>query len=162
MPERQPGLGVGVAIIHCGKVLLGKRAIKEKAKHLYGAGQWTFPGGKCIFGQSIQENAAREVLEETGLEIPIHRLELVSVSDEIDLVRDVHYVTVGLVYNLYGGNVEARNMEPDEITEWVWFSIEDELPKLSRSQVFLPTANMIAAMGWRLKNGDFVPRANLR
>lgn len=58
-----PGLGVGVLVIENGRVLLGKR------KGSHGAGTWSAPGGHLEYGESIENCAEREVLEETGLRI---------------------------------------------------------------------------------------------
>lgn len=35
------------------------------------AGLWEIPGGKMSYGESLQEALAREVLEETGVEIEV-------------------------------------------------------------------------------------------
>lgn len=56
-----PRVGVGVVVIHGKKILLGKR------KNSHGEGEWAFPGGHLEFGESVQECAKRELLEETGL-----------------------------------------------------------------------------------------------
>ena len=51
-----------------GKVLMVKRAIEP------GYGLWSIPGGYVDRGEVVEEAAAREVLEETGLEVEIDRL----------------------------------------------------------------------------------------
>ena len=58
-----PQVGVGVLILRDGKVLLGRR------KGSHGAGCWSAPGGHLEFGETLEDCAAREVLEETGLKI---------------------------------------------------------------------------------------------
>lgn len=58
-------VGVGVAVIICrqGKVLVGRR------KGSHGGGAWAVPGGSLEFGETVEECARREVLEETGLRL---------------------------------------------------------------------------------------------
>jgi 8-oxo-dGTP diphosphatase len=116
-------VGVGVIILKDNKVLLGKRnEDPDKADtKLHTEGMWTCPGGKVDFGEKAHESAKREVMEETS--IKTNCLELVSVTNEI--VHDAHFVTIGFLCKDSEG--EAKTMEPDEITEWRWFPL-DELP----------------------------------
>lgn len=118
---RVMGVGFGVMLIRDGKMVLGKRHVDpEKASSLLGgAGSWTFPGGKLDFGETFEDAVAREVLEETGLQIHSRRLQLISVSN--DIVTNAHFVTLGFLHELKEGEPEVR--EPDEITMWDWFPI---------------------------------------
>jgi 8-oxo-dGTP diphosphatase len=61
-PQR-PYLAVSAAIIRDGKVLVVRRA-RAPALNLY-----TLPGGVVEIGETLREAAAREVREETSLEI---------------------------------------------------------------------------------------------
>ncbi|MDH3355103.1 MAG: NUDIX domain-containing protein, partial [Chromatiales bacterium] len=58
-----PVVGVGAIVIHEGAVLLVKRG---KAPH---KGEWAIPGGKLKWGETLQQGAEREILEETGIAI---------------------------------------------------------------------------------------------
>jgi len=133
---KKPGVGVGVMILKNGKVLLGKRHIDpEKAdSELHGEGSWTMPGGKLHFGEELEEAAFREVLEETGAKIDKEKLELISLTN--DIVKDAHFVTVGYLSRDIDGEIKV--MEPDEITEWRWFGL-DNLP----SPLFFPSERII-------------------
>ena len=76
----------------------------------------------------------REVMEEIGIEIdPVH-LKLVSVTN--DIVSDAHFITAGFLCEQFEG--EPSVMEPDEITEWRWFGL-DELPK----PMFFPSEKVL-------------------
>ena len=134
--KRKMGIGFGVMMLKEGKVLLGHRHEEpEKASSLmHGEGTWTMPGGKLDFGESFENGAAREVLEETGIRINKEKLKIVSVTN--DIVLDAHFVTLGFLCEDFEG--EARVMEPDEITEWQWFSLND-LP----SPMFFPSAKLL-------------------
>jgi 8-oxo-dGTP diphosphatase len=132
--DKKIGVGFGVMLLRGGKVLLGRRHDDpEKASSLLnGAGKWTMPGGKLHFGESFEEGARREVMEETG--IRLNRAGVLCVNN--DMVETAHFVTIGLISENFEG--EAKAMEPDEITEWKWFPM-DALP----SPLYFPSAKVL-------------------
>ena len=73
-PER-PIVGVGGVIIENGSALLIRRGSEPLR------GEWSIPGGTLELGESLQQGVARELLEETGLEVRV--LELIEVFDRI-------------------------------------------------------------------------------
>lgn len=121
--KKNIGAGIGVILIRNGKILLGKRnSDPDKADSAFrSAGEWCLPGGKLDWGETLEEGAIREVKEETG--IIIRNPQVISVHNFMN--RHAHFITVGLVARRWIG--KARVMEPDEITEWQWFSLK-ELP----------------------------------
>lgn len=134
MEKQKPGVGFGVMLLKDGKILLGKRhEDPEKASSLLnGAGTWTMPGGKLHFGESFEEGAKREVKEETGLELK--NVKVMCINN--DLIETAHFITVGLISEDFEG--EIQTMEPDEITEWKWFGLED-LPE----PIYFPSAKVL-------------------
>ena len=128
------GVGVGVMILKDGKVLLGKRhEDPEKATSLLkGAGTWTMPGGKLEFGESFEDGARRETLEETGLEL--NNLEVICINN--DKIETAHFITIGLFSDNIKG--EPRVMEPDKITDWQWFGLDNLLEPL-----YFPSARVL-------------------
>jgi ADP-ribose pyrophosphatase YjhB (NUDIX family) len=58
-----PKVVVGVIPEHRGEALLVRRAIEPSY------GLWTFPGGYLEMGETAEEGAAREVMEEVGLRL---------------------------------------------------------------------------------------------
>ena len=63
-PDR-PYVGVGAVIVRDGKVLLVKRKYEPLA------GRWSLPGGAVEIGETLEACLAREMLEETGLEVTV-------------------------------------------------------------------------------------------
>jgi acetyl-CoA carboxylase carboxyl transferase subunit beta len=63
--DEPPLVGVGVALVEEGRILLVQRG------HEPSKGMWAVPGGKVWRGETLREAAAREVLEETGLVVDI-------------------------------------------------------------------------------------------
>ncbi len=107
-----PILGVGAIIIDGDRVLLVRRA-KEPLK-----GQWSIPGGAVEVGEALLEALAREIREETGLEVRPRRV--LEVFDRI--LRDpdgrvrYHYVLVDYLCERAGG--EARAASDVDAAEW--------------------------------------------
>ena len=132
--KKKIGVGFGVMMLKDGKLLLGKRHDDpEKASSLLnGAGTWTMPGGKLDFGETFEEGAKREVLEETG--ILLNKLNVICINQ--DMIEGVHFITIGLFSDDFSG--EPKVMEPDEITEWRWFDLNN-LP----SPIFFPSAKIL-------------------
>jgi ADP-ribose pyrophosphatase YjhB (NUDIX family) len=102
-----PRVGVGVAIVDRGSLLLVKRGREP------GRGLWAVPGGKVRAGERLADAARREVLEETGLEVDIG--EVVWVGEHID--DDHHLVLVDFVGILLGGELTAADDADD--ARWV-------------------------------------------
>jgi ADP-ribose pyrophosphatase YjhB (NUDIX family) len=135
-PIKKMGIGFGVMILRNGKVLLGQRHVDpiKASSEMHGEGTWTMPGGKLHFGESFEEGAKREIMEETGVMVNANDLEVISVTN--DIVPEAHFVTIGMILKEYSG--EARVMEPDEITVWDWFPL-DQLP----SPLFPPSQKIL-------------------
>lgn len=134
MDNKNVRAGVGIMVLREGKILLGKRNVDpvKASSDLHGENMYTMPGGKMNFGEKINDAAKRELEEETSL-VP-NGLKVVSVSNEIR--TDAHFVTIGFLCENFEG--EPKVMEPDEITEWKWFSI-DSLP----SPIFPPSRKLL-------------------
>ncbi|MEE8337814.1 MAG: NUDIX domain-containing protein [Dehalococcoidia bacterium] len=63
-----PKVATGVVVEYRGEVLLVRR------NHEPAYGRWSFPSGFVDAGEIVEEAAAREVLEETGVQVSIDRL----------------------------------------------------------------------------------------
>ncbi len=118
-------VGVGGVVIENGRALLIKRGSEPLR------GEWSIPGGTLELGESLQEGVARELLEETGIEVRV--LELIEVFDRIfpdsSATREAHgrrpkyhYVIVDFLCERLGGEARAGS----DVTD-VAYASEDEL-----------------------------------
>ncbi len=123
-PER-PIVGVGGVIIENGRALLIRRGSEPLR------GEWSIPGGTLELGESLQAGVARELLEETGLEVRV--LELIEVFDRIFPDEGerpsgakgpprFHFVIVDYLCERISGEPRAGS----DVTD-VAFATEDEL-----------------------------------
>jgi ADP-ribose pyrophosphatase YjhB (NUDIX family) len=111
-----PFLGVNIAIIFNGKILLTKREDFEV---------WCLPGGGVENGESVAQTAIREAREETGLIIELTHL-IGVYSRPFSLNGGSHIVL--LAAHPVGGSlqpdtnevVELRYFDPDELPEVIF------------------------------------------
>ncbi|MBI2545705.1 NUDIX domain-containing protein [Candidatus Woesearchaeota archaeon] len=118
MDNGRPGVGIGVCVVKNGKVLLGKRL------RSHGIGTWCFPGGKIEFGETFEECAKRETLEETNLKIK--NVKLITVTNDIFPEEGQHWITVFVRADYDSG--ELKTMEPHKMQDWHWVEW-DKIPK---------------------------------
>jgi 8-oxo-dGTP diphosphatase len=123
-PE-SPVVGVGAVVMKDGKVLLVKRGVDPNK------GIWAIPGGSLKLGETLQEGAEREILEETGITIrakePVYSFDFFE-RDGDGRVR-FHYVVVDMMADYIGGEVQGA----DDALEARWVS-QDELKYLEVSR----------------------------
>jgi 8-oxo-dGTP diphosphatase len=119
-----------VVVTRDSNILLGLR------RGSHGAGTWAFPGGKMGFGETIEECAARELLEETGM-CAHESSQIIGVTNDIFAKEGLHYVTVFVAAADVDG--DAMVCEPDKCERWAWFPY-DQMP----SPLFGPTAQLVA------------------
>ena len=109
----QPIVAVGAIVFRQNKVLLVRRA-QPPSQDL-----WAIPGGRVEIGETLQEAAEREILEETG--IIIQAREPVYTFDYIE--RDgsapprYHYVIIDLIADYVRGEARAGDDAAD--VRWV-------------------------------------------
>jgi ADP-ribose pyrophosphatase YjhB (NUDIX family) len=95
----RPIVGVGGVVFVGGRVLLIKRRFEPLA------GRWSLPGGALEVGETLAEGLAREMKEETGLDVVVGPV--VDVFDRI--TRDAegrarfHYVLVDFLCSVRAG-----------------------------------------------------------
>jgi 8-oxo-dGTP diphosphatase len=125
-PER-PVVGIGGVIIDQRRALLIRRGSEPLR------GEWSIPGGTLEIGESLEEGVARELLEETGIEVSV--LELIEVFDRIYLEHTpagretkrrprFHFVIADYLCERLGGEPRAGSDATD-----VAFVREEELTR---------------------------------
>lgn len=149
-----PLVGVGAVVVDAGRVLLIRRGTEPMK------GRWSLPGGLLELGESLTAGVAREVREETGLEVePVELIELLDrihkeSGGEGERVR-YHYVIADYLCRVAGG--ELRAASDADAVRWVereeWNRQDSSLGALQLDPV---TARVIEA-GWQrartLKDG---------
>jgi len=141
-PER-PLVGVGGVVIENGQVLLIKRGSEPLM------GQWSIPGGMLELGETLQKSVARELMEETGLEVRV--LELIEVFDRIldengpteGGIQNprFHYVIVDYLCERISGEAQAGSDVTDVI-----FAREEELPQFQMTETVMRILHKAFAM----------------
>jgi ADP-ribose pyrophosphatase len=120
-PEH-PRAAVGAVVFKDDKVLLVRRGRPPAI------GQWAIPGGNVKLGETLQEAAEREILEETGIVIrakdPIYTFDAI-VRDEHGAVQ-FHYVIVDLSADYIDGSPRPGD-DADEV-QWLDAQALDTLP----------------------------------
>jgi 8-oxo-dGTP diphosphatase len=135
-PER-PLVGVGGVVIDNGRALLIRRASEPLR------GEWSIPGGMLELGETLEQGVARELLEETGLQVRV--LELIEVFERIvyapngeraggdSLERPrFHYVIVDYLCERISGEPAAAS----DVTDVV-FAHEEDLGQFSLTETAL-------------------------
>ena len=113
-------VGVGIIIENTdGHILIGQR--------IGGLSPfYSIPGGKLELGETFEEAAIRETLEETGLKI--YNPKVIAVTNNLRTFQasQIHYVSINLYTNDFSG--EPQVLEPTKCAFWKWIDPQD-IPK---------------------------------
>ncbi|KAJ3999255.1 NUDIX hydrolase domain-like protein [Lentinula boryana] len=145
-----PKVGVGVFVLNQeGQFLLGKRAGS------HGHGTWALPGGHLEAGESFEDCAAREVLEETNLKI--QNIRFLTATNDVMVTEGKHYVTIWVACEMVDVQAAPENLEPEKCEKWEWVNwvkmkrwAKAHEPEEGKSTdtgprtLFLPLLNLIA------------------
>jgi len=105
------------------RVLLVKHVPERSG---YWQGKWICPGGKLRFGESMEQGVAREIMEETNLQI-----RLITLLPPFERIvkshgkTTLHVIYIDFLAQLVGGEFRPGS----DVGEGIWVSRED-LPKI--------------------------------
>jgi 8-oxo-dGTP diphosphatase len=137
MPEQhRPSARVGVSVL----VRRGDELLLEKCAHIHGAGTWGPPGGHIDFGETPEQTAQRETLEETG--VAITGLSFLGVTNDVFEAEQKHYITLWFDAVYQSGEAECK--VPEEESEVGWFR-HNNLPQ----PLFLPLRHLLEGKVYR-------------
>lgn len=145
-------MGVGGVVIEQGRALLIRRGREPLL------GEWSIPGGTLELGETLEEGVARELLEETGLQVRV--LELIEVFDRIYVESTAgagetrkgprfHYVIADYLCERIGGEAVAGS----DVTD-VAFAGKEELEKYKLTETALRILHKAFAMERALRGKE--------
>ena len=111
---KQVRVGVGVFIIKDGKFLVQQRHGSHDSD------TWALPGGGMEFGETFEETAKREVLEETGLHIK--NIRFAALTNDIFTKSGKHFATIWMLADWESGT--ERIMEPKKCRKQLWCTLD--------------------------------------
>jgi 8-oxo-dGTP pyrophosphatase MutT (NUDIX family) len=113
---------LGALFVGCAAAIFDPTGEKLLLTRRTDNGKWCLPGGRMEPGESAAEACAREVLEETGLEVRVRRLIGIYTSPHrlIEYADGNHFQVVGLSFEAepVGGSLTVS----DETTDYGYFS----------------------------------------
>lgn len=114
-PDR-PQIAVGAVVVENGALLMVRRG------HAPARGLWTLPGGRLEHNELLADCIAREVAEETGLEVDVGDL-----LGVFEVPGDPHYVILDYVAVPTGRTAPVAGTDAAEV-RWVPLGEVAELP----------------------------------
>lgn len=137
-------IGIGGVVIHEDRALLIRRGSEPLR------GEWSIPGGSLELGETLEQGVAREILEETGLEVRV--AEMIEIFERIfwDSAEPAsegksrprfHYVIVDYLCERVSGEARAGGDAVD-----VAYAREAELPGFHLTETALRVLHKAFAM----------------
>lgn len=100
--------------------------VQRHPNNPHGSGLWSIPGGKQEKGETPEDAAVREVLQEVGLDFPVKTLTFCGyTSDVFDNGR--HYNTLFYCASIRfaRGDTPPANLEPDKHAQIAWIPFQE-------------------------------------
>lgn len=124
-----PKVGVGVAVVEDGRLLLIKRAMNPER------GKWSLPAGFIDQGEDPKDAAAREALEETGL--------IVRIEGVLDVFHNPPGAGGASVFILYRAQIIGGELAAADDAADAGFFALDQLPELAFASTKAAVARLL-------------------
>ena len=112
-----PKVGVGVFVLHEGKILLVRRTMHPEI------GKWSIPAGFLDAGENPEETAVREALEETNLHVAI--------EDLIGVYQNPPGQGGASIFIMYRARLLSGTLQAGDDADAAAFFAPDELPEIA-------------------------------
>jgi ADP-ribose pyrophosphatase YjhB (NUDIX family) len=123
-----PKVGAGVLLSEDKKILLVRRSVEPEI------GKWTLPAGFVEGDEDPRETAARECLEETGLEVRI--------DDLLEVIHGREHSSGATIVIIYTGEVLGGQLDAQDDADAAKYFSATDLPPLAFK------ATRVAIEGW--------------
>ncbi|KAH7391535.1 NUDIX hydrolase domain-like protein [Cadophora sp. MPI-SDFR-AT-0126] len=146
----QVRVGVGVFILASTSELPSNPVfLVGKRIGSHGAGTYALPGGHLEFGETPEECAAREVLEETGLKIS--NIRFLTATNDVMEKDGKHYITLFVVGVRDDEDQEPEVLEKEKCEGWDWINWKELVGLVEKDKkgeevqrsLFIPLLNLI-------------------
>lgn len=135
--QKRPAVGVGTVVLK--QTPQGLEVLLIRRGRAPWAGEWSIPGGRQEWGESVRETAIREVREETAVEIT--NLSLLDVVDGITHGADGHVDKHWTLVDFRADWVSGDLRPGDDAADAKWVSVTD----LDHYRLWGETRRIIAA-----------------
>jgi 8-oxo-dGTP diphosphatase len=113
--EKTPVVAVGAVVVHERALLMVRRGREPHE------GRWTIPGGRVEVGEYLNAAVAREVREETGLEVEVGQL-----LGVFEVVGEPHFV---ILDHIAAPKDDAEPVAGEDAEEARWIPL-DQVPEM--------------------------------
>lgn len=129
--------GVACLLLRADRLLM----IRRKGSH--GDGKWSVPGGWIEPGEDVSSAAARELMEEVGVEgWSIGHLAYTYDHHPEGLSDICFFVLIGT-----GDHTTAHIKEPDKASDLAWRTLTQVQEMFDEDRLFLPLRNIVGHYG---------------